>query len=317
VVNLENIILIYGDEEFFVEENLSKIKNKFSTDSIIKLDMLQLNIENIIDEAGTYDLFNSNKLVICDNCIFLTASKKASNYDTQKLLDYLQNSNELNTIIFVVREEKLDERKKIVKFIRENAKAIECNHLLDNDLKKYVKDKFSDNGYNISNAAIDKFVKYVGNNLFIIEKEIEKMLIYKIQEKDITEKDIEDITSKILKSDVFELVNAVLKRDYKQIFELYNDLILLGEEPIKILVMLSNQFRLIYQVKVLNSNGMSEKDIASKLGVHPYRVKLAKESNVNKNDSLKYIDELAKLDINIKTGKIDKNIGLELFFLQL
>ena len=89
----------------------------------------------------------------------------------------------------------------------------------------------------------------------------------------------------------------------------------LGEEPIKIIVMLANQIRIIYQTKELSKKGYREKDIAQILDIHPYRVKLALTNGYKYTSSvlLKKISELAQMDIDIKKGLVDKSIALELF----
>jgi len=92
-----------------------------------------------------------------------------------------------------------------------------------------------------------------------------------------------------------------------------------NEEPIKIIVMLANQFRIIYQSKEMYKKGYTENDIASTLNIHPYRIKLAlnKAKEYNSKDLLNYIKKLSDLDIGIKTGNINKEIGLELFIINL
>ena len=64
--------------------------------------------------------------------------------------------------------------------------------------------------------------------------------------------------------------------------------------------------------------GYSEKDIASTLKIHPYRVKLAIQNsrNYSKETLLNYLYNLAIIDIDIKTGKINKDLALELFILK-
>ena len=93
----------------------------------------------------------------------------------------------------------------------------------------------------------------------------------------------------------------------------YNDV------PIKIIVMLANQFRIIYQAKEMYKKGYTENDIASILGVHPYRIKLAlnKAREYSSKSLLIYLKKLSNLDILIKTGDINKEIGLELFIINL
>ena len=92
-----------------------------------------------------------------------------------------------------------------------------------------------------------------------------------------------------------------------------------GEEPIKIIVMLANQFRLMYQVKVLVSKGYTEDDIASLLNSKKYPVHLAIQKGYRYSSDilLKHLEELADLDIKIKSGDIDKNLALELFLLRI
>ena len=63
--------------------------------------------------------------------------------------------------------------------------------------------------------------------------------------------------------------------------------------------------------------GKNNNDIASILNVHPYRVKLAIQNSYyyTESDLIKYIYKLANLDKDIKTGNIDKTLGLELFLI--
>ena len=91
-----------------------------------------------------------------------------------------------------------------------------------------------------------------------------------------------------------------------------------NEEPIKIIVMLANQFRIMYQGKCLYKKGHSEKEISDILEIHPYRIKLAltKGALFDNNILLKYLEGLADLDLAIKTGKIDKYLGLEMFIIK-
>ena len=83
--------------------------------------------------------------------------------------------------------------------------------------------------------------------------------------------------------------------------------------------MVANQFRLMLQVKILSNNGLSESDIDKSLKVHPYRVKLAlqKSKDLSIEKLSNYLLELSDLDLNIKSGNIDRFRGLESFFLNM
>ena len=102
-----------------------------------------------------------------------------------------------------------------------------------------------------------------------------------------------------------------------KVIDIYHNLLSRGSEPIAILVLIANQFRIILQSKLLYYKGYTEKDIASTLSIHPYRVKLAIQNSRNYSNELliEYIDKLATLDYEIKSGEKDADTGLELFLL--
>ena len=89
----------------------------------------------------------------------------------------------------------------------------------------------------------------------------------------------------------------------------------MGEEPIKLIVMVSNQFRLLLQVKLMVKNGYKQIDMANIIKEHPYRIKLALNSNFSQKEIIDNMKKLYKLDYDIKNGYIDKNFGFELFLL--
>ena len=188
---------------------------------------------------------------------------------------------------------------------------------LEKDLPKFVIKEFLNNGYKIDYKTASYFVDYVGKNVDILLSEINKMIIYKDTDKEIFREDILNISSKGFNDNVFDLSDAIMKKDFKKIFSCYNDLMILKEEPIKIIALLASQFTLVYQSKLLSKEGFMSKDIASTLKVHPYRVKLALEANYPDFELKDILKKLHNLDYEIKTGKVDKIVGLENFLLHL
>lgn len=94
---------------------------------------------------------------------------------------------------------------------------------------------------------------------------------------------------------------------------------ILNEEPIKLIVLIAGQMRLIYQVKLLDRKGYNDKEIGKILGVNPYRLKYIRQEgkDFDLNELLECLDALSKLDVEIKTGKMDKKMGLELFMIRI
>jgi DNA polymerase-3 subunit delta len=82
---------------------------------------------------------------------------------------------------------------------------------------------------------------------------------------------------------------------------------------------MARQFRIMLQIKELEQHHYSQQQMASQLSLHPYAVKLAAEKGRKwQADQLgKQLDRLAELDYRMKTGRMDKVLGLELFLLSL
>ena len=74
----------------------------------------------------------------------------------------------------------------------------------------------------------------------------------------------------------------------------------------------------MFQSRELQKTGYNNFDIGNILEENPYRMKyvLIKSKEYTSDRLLKLINDLADLDLNIKTGKIDKELGLELFIIK-
>lgn len=308
------IYLIYGTDVYLKDLELKKILKGVDSDSIFKFDLNINNLNDIIDDFNLSSLFTKSKYTIVNNSYIFSGTKCLIEHDLELLEKYLENINPDTNVIFILDSEKLDTRKKIVKKAKDIAKIIDVNK--PENIEKYVRSMLSD--FEIAPPVLNLFIERSGNNLQIISNEIEKIKICK-EDEIITEDDILDITSIIYKPDVFVFVEAILNKNHARAFELYSQLILMNEEPIKLIIMLANQFRLIYQSKLLFQNGFDQAAIAKKLDIHPYRVKLALEKGRLHSDEklLSYIKDLADLDYKIKYGETDKNLAFEIFILSI
>lgn len=305
------VYLLYGNKEFQINEEIKKISQNIDEMNISKYDLNNDPLSLALEDAETFSLFSNQKLVIIDNANMFTGSTAK---DSELIEKYLNNINKNTILILIVHNDKLDTRKKITKLIKKVGKVLEFNDELDvtSLVRKLLKD------YNIDYKTIKLFIDRVGNNPLIIKNEINKIKIYKDQNKTITDEDILNLTTKLIEIDIFKLIDYIVKKDKEKALELYYEMLKMNEEPIKIIVILANQFRIMYQSKELLKKGYSEKDIASILKIHPYRVKLAIQNSRNYTSEtlLKYLNNLANIDIGIKTGTLNKNLALELFILK-
>lgn len=314
-----NLYLIYGLENYLIDEKIKEIidKSKVDSDNVISYDLNEDSIMSVLIEASTVGMFSDKKILIVNNSNFLCANKSLSENELEELNKYISNPFEEVIFIFVVREEKLDQRKKITKSLSKICKTYECNKIDNYNMNNYLSNYIRDKGYSISSDSVDLIISKVGYELSNIINELDKLFIYKDTDKKIIKEDIENVITKNIEKNIFELTNAIVNRNKDRIMSIYNDLILAKEDPIKLLVTLSNQFRLILQVKLMRQSGFSEKEIVTTLKEHPYRINLAMKSSFEIEDLKKKLVKLSELDYRIVTGEVDKFFGFEMFLLEI
>ncbi|MEG2351641.1 MAG: DNA polymerase III subunit delta [Bacilli bacterium] len=311
---MNNTYLIYGNDYKQIKREVDVIIE--SKKDVVRYDLSECNVNQLIDDASTISMFGDVKVVIGENALFLTSMLTSMDHDIDYLSKYLCSDN-TNIVIFTVISEKLDERKKIVKLFRKTSKIINNEKIDEKNLPYFVLAEFQRASYKISLKDASYFISYVGTNIDIIINEIDKLMLYKDEDKDVVKEDINMVCSAKIKDNIFELTDGIMTKDYKKTFDCYYDLIKNGEEPVKIIAILANHFRLLHDTKIMLKSGLSPDEISKKLEVHPYRVKLAIQSDFLESEIASYIKKLFALDYKIKSGKIDKNVGLEKFLMEI
>ncbi len=312
---MNNIYVIYGTDYDLIKRKIDGLKENII--DVVKYNLLETNIKELLDDASCISLFGDKKVIIGENATFLTSEAKDINHDINYLEKYINYPVHDNILILYVISEKLDERKKIVKLLKEKCNIVNVLPVDDKNINNFVLNEFKIRGYKISSNDLKYFISYVGKDVGRLLNEIEKLTLYKDEDKVIVKQDIDEISSKVMNDNIFDFCDAIMKKDFKRIFELYNDLVYLKTDSIKIISVIANQFILVYQAKLLSKSGLSEKSIALKLNVHPYRIKLALETDYMIYELKDMIEKLHNLDVDIKSGKISDKIGLEKFLIAI
>lgn len=308
---MKNLYLIISNDKVVSDLKVSEILKKNKDASILRYDLEEVPIENLIEDLDTYNFLENKKIVIGLHASFLASDKKdIVTHNITSLEKYIKNPNPDNILILVA--DSVDKKKKIVKLLLEECEVIEgeCSS------KDIIKNNLDD--YQMDSKSIDLLIEYCQDKERIIN-ELEKLKLYKLEDKIITVSDIEKIVSKNIDDNIFTLIDYIINGRKKEAYEIYNELLLHGEQVANIIPKLANKIRLIYQVKVFLKEGKSDLEISKLLKSHPYPIKLARESSYKYSESLilEYLDKLATLDYNLKSGKSDPSIIFETFIAEI
>ena len=238
------------------------------------------------------------------------------NHDIDYFMQCLPYLDKTVHLVIFNDEKNFDERKKVVKMLRKEAQFYEINPLNYYKVSDTARQAVKKRNCTIDDDALELLLSRKGTNLMDIASEVEKLCLY-TQHIDIH--CVEELVSRPLDENVFDLTTAILSKDKQKMMSIYKDLMTINEEPVKLIVLVANSMRLIYQVKLLDRKGYTDQEIAKMLAVNPFRLKyVRKEGQFFQIDELlRCLNELSLLDVKIKTGQIDKKLGLELFMLRI
>lgn len=291
-----------------------------ASEDVMSYDMQEATIQDALFDVSSASFLAERKAVLIKAPYFLTgALMKGPEHDIEKLTAYLNHPSRENILIFHAPYEKLDERKKVVKLLKKKSDFIKINAPNAFNLVDYTKRELSRYHIIASDNISRALVQLTKNNLDKLMTELIKIKDYFADSDDraLTLELMNNLVPQTLEDNIFLLTETLATKNIKEAHRIFVDLMVKKEEPIKLIVMIANQFRLFKQIQILQTGGMYEKEIASELGVHPYRVKIAigQARTFNLDELDERLRQLAEADLQIKTGQIEGQLALELFIL--
>ena len=307
-----NNYLIKSNAISLIDKKIEElIKEKgFDSSSVTTYDLEEDSITSLIEDADTISFLTPNKVIIGKNL----SNNNLDEKNLKTLSKYLDNPN--SDVLLILVTTNIDARKKIVKEVINKLSLVN----ISTDTKTLVKDILK--GYDVEYRVINLLEEYYSEDLERLISETKKLALAFINTKKITYKDALELLVKPLnKQDslAFDLVREIALKDKKKAVNIYNELLSYNIESYALFGLLESQYRLLYQVKVLNKRNISYNDMASILEVHPFRVKKTLElvRYYTLKEIRKLLKNLSDIDFKIKSGVYENNIIIDLLILNI
>ena len=324
--------LFHGEDEFSRSETLADFKKKMGDPGLVELnttifDGHKVTLGELKHACDSIPFMADRRLVIVEGLLTHLASKGKKRTlpawqkeYLEKLTQYLKHLPETTRLVFV-------EDKSIGKGnpIHRLALADKRGHVKEftppqrRELNRWIEKRVKKKGGQISAAATETLAAFVGNDLRLLDQEIEKLVIYVDGARPISEDDVRLLVSYVQEANIFEMVDALGQRNGQRAARLLHQLLDAGEHPLALLGMIVRQFRIMIQVKELSGQGLSQQDMATRLKLHPFVVK--KTTRQAMNFSMEQLEtiyrKLLETDVAIKTGKMNDVLALDMLVVGL
>ncbi len=308
---MTNYLILFDDSNLCNKriDELHKTLNE--SYDVINYDLEDDGIYSIIDELTTVSLFDEPKFLIVKS---FEAISKIGDNALNELLRAMNDVNSNNVMVFTTKKLESND---IINKVKRYCNTIDVK-VKNVSFPEYTLKSLEDSGYKIDNQALSLLCSYVSSSISSLDMAIEILKCYKNDDKIITNEDVKLMIPQPLEDNVYQLVEAVINNDKKLIFKYYKDFKLMNIQPSFLVSLLINKFQELYNAYILvkakyQQNALAELFNVS-LGRAYYMIKNAKSSSMKKiKDNL---DSLNKLEYDIKSGKIDQSLGLELYLLK-
>lgn len=310
---LKGAYLLYGEEAYLkkqYKERLTKaVLPEGDTVNYAYYEGKGINPAELIDLAETMPFFADRRLIVVENSGFFK-------HAVPELADYIKDMPE--TVCFVFVENEVDKRGKLYKNVKDKGRVTELGRQDDKTLLYWVAGNVKREGRQIKESTVRYLLSRVGNDMANLENELEKLFSYALERPEITAEDIDAVCTVQVTNQIFSMVEAVAMKQQKKALDYYYDLLALKEPPMRILYLLSRQFKLLLLVKDMQQKGYDKGTIAKTAGFPPFAVpRYARQSESFSDKELREILEYAAdVEELVKTGRLDERMSVELFIVK-
>lgn len=318
------VYLLKGSESALINQARTMLRDLIPEEersmNYAQYDLHEVPLATAVGEVSEAPFFGEHREVVIDNADFLGSGAINSKQEEAiaELQAYLQNPLSSTILVLIAPDGKIDARKKIVKAVKKAAFVLDADPLKEGSAQAAIRRELQADGVEIDSAGLRALFNRTQGDYSAMVAALPVLKLYAYSAGKITGDDVLRLVPKQLNDSVFDLVNAVMRRDVTNSLKQYRDLLAQQEEPLRLVSLLEGQFRLLIQVEIFMQRGYTQGAVAESLAVHPYRVKLAwgEARKFHRADLEAAFMMLVNTETAMKRGTVSKVLGFELFVLQ-
>lgn len=311
------VYLFHGEDLVAAEEALDRLLREKVPPEVWELAVSRLEGETLapatlIEHCQALPFLSPCRAVIVEGLGKRLEQKEGESF-LSTLRDFLPRLPSTTLLIFRERV-RLSATHPLVALVRPLGEVQEFTPPKGRDLSLWIAQEVRRQGAEITPAACDLLAATVGTDTAILRREVEKLAIYVGPQGRIDERLVAELASEARLSDIFALVDAIGQRRRARAMLELRRLLQAGQHPLYILSMIVRQFRLLLEVKGLPPGDRRPEQVARILGLHPFVAEkvVAQAQRLQREELQRIYSRLVEVDREIKTGRRDGEVALEL-----
>lgn len=319
--NVPTFYVFHGPDEFSCRAQVQALRKHMGDPSIAELNTVvfdgqQVGAADVLAAASATPFLGDKRLVIVEGMLgWLTrrGAGKSARDDLETLSAGLVELPPWARVVFV-ETETLPDSHPILKLARTAPGGYHKLFEPPRNPARWIAERArSVYETDIEQAAATALALVIGDDLRAADNELAKLVAYTGGERPITEADVALLTPYVAEANIFDMVDALGRRDGRAALRLLHRL-LQEDDPLPIFGMIVRQFRLLLLAREYLDQGGAPRQAGTVLGVHPFVAeKVTAQARAFTLAQLETVyRHLLETDVAIKTGKVDAALALDL-----
>jgi DNA polymerase-3 subunit delta len=305
------VYLLVGEEAFLRHRARSLIHDTVvSAGGSVSVFSGDDTLEEVLTELKGDSLFTTLRMVeVMGADAFLRTHGDA-------LVRYLERPSASGVLVLDV--EKVDRRTKLPAAVRDVGMIVDCPKVYEDRLPGWVRGEATRRGVKMSATAISALIDEVGDNLFALASELDKLVTYVGDTGNVDVRHVAELTGHTRSWAVWALTDALGSRDVAAALRVLEDLLREGESPEKLVGTLNWQIDRLWRGKVLVERGGTQHDVMRELHVAPRFAGTLMEQigRFTVDDLARISRRLLRADVELKSTPTDTRTALERFLVE-
>ena len=322
--------VLYGDS-FLVPEALRRLSEDTGTSELLDANRHQLQGSQtkpaeLLSVCNALPFMDARRLVLVEGLLASqerrTTRGRRRSRDAGEPAGSLGGWEELGrtlpempeTTVLVFTDGPLSEGNPLLQLLRPLSDVQELATPNGEALARWIKESAQQKGVSISPAAIRHLSELVGNDLWTLDRELEKLSLY-ASGRGIEESDVEELVSQVREASIFAAVDAMIDGRTGVALRLLHQLRQDGREVPYITAMVERQLRLLALARDSIENGVPQRELGHRLGVSSQfvlRKTVEQARRHSRQDITARYRRLLEADLAVKQGRMEPDLALEL-----
>ena len=319
--------VIYGDS-FLVAEEVKKLTKEAGTDALLEANTHlfmagQFSLPELLSVCNALPFMDAFRLVTVHGLLSTLEGRGGRGRGSRSLGEWEGLASAIplmpeTTHLFIV-DQAVPDSNSLLRSLRTAAQVQHVPAPAGEGLARFIKDAAQSRGCGISPAGIRAMTDLVGNDLWTLDRELEKLSLY-AHGRNIEESDIQEMVALVREASIFNAVDAMIEGRPEVALRLLQKLRQDGAALPYIIGMVERQLRLVALARYWSDQRLPQGELAAKLGVPPFVArKTAEQARRNAWPDLdRRYQRLLETDLAFKTGRIDsEDLALEMLVADL